>query len=116
MTETFRQFYHDKCLSTECQVTTQLVHGVRWGCFSGKACSFVTLQKAWASIYEMHDRKKQYNMPLWMEGDSPMHIALDFGPDIFPHLQNLCDYQIHRALGQHELAAWMADNFGGCQL
>ncbi len=111
------QLYQEENPACACQMTTKLLQGVRWGFFSGKACSFLALQKVWASMYEVRaTRKGLYAVISWKESDHYMQIALDFAPDIFPHLQSHGEYQIQDAHGPHKLAAWMADKFDPRQL
>lgn len=111
------QLYSGEHLKNACEMTTKLVQGTRWGWFAGKACSFHTLQKVWADMYDARSRVEGlYGVISWKESDSQTQIVLDFAPDIFTHMQTLDNYRIEDAEGQHKLATWMADKFQPGQL
>jgi hypothetical protein len=87
-----------------CELTTTYFRGSQWGYVRGKACSFESLQLAWAQA-------DQQPFAQTLQGRTIQNIALDLGDVFGPDCPEYAAVNIPRNGRQHRLASWMAEHF-----
>ncbi|KAL2822276.1 hypothetical protein BDW59DRAFT_163866 [Aspergillus cavernicola] len=94
---------------SRCRLTTTILHGLTWGCFTGKACEFNVLQQSWSGhYYSSLDTNGVWDGRQW-----PLNIALDRLPilrEILPFYARCQDMQMGEE-SQHQLAREISLHF-----